>query len=93
MTKLVLLPIRWVCEICLRVILAPLKITKRWAGNKNPAWEIMTAYGPRHCGRDMLLAGEPKVDRWGLSGQGIGALVDPVDNLRMKIRKVKDDEA
>ena len=80
-----LLDIRWVCAVCLKVIREPLRITRRWVGNKTPSWQIMTAYGPRCHGRDMLLAGEPKVDRWGLSEQGRGALIDPVDNLRMKV--------
>ena len=78
--------IRWVCAICLKVIHAPLRIRKRWAGNGDANnWEIMAARGPHCHGREMLIAGEPKVDRWGLSEQGRGALVDPVDNLRMKV--------
>ena len=80
-----LLDIRWVCTVCLKVIRVPLKVRRRWAGNGDiNNWEILTAYGPRCHGRDMLMAGEPKVDRWGLSEQGRGSLVDPVDSLRMK---------
>ena len=80
-----LLDIRWVCVVCLKVIHVPLKITERWVGNKTKTWQIITATGPRCHGQDMLLAGEPKVDRFGLSGQGRGALVDPVDTLRIKV--------
>lgn len=76
-----LLDIRWVCATCLFVLHAPLKLTKRWIGNGTVRnYEIMTADGPRHCGKDMLLAGEPKVDRY-----GSGLVVDPVDNLRMPV--------
>ncbi len=78
-----LLDIRWVCAVCLKIIRAPLKIRRRWVGSGHADnWEIQAARGPRCHERDMLLAGEPKVDRGGLSGR-IGALIDPVDNLRM----------
>ena len=79
-----LLDIRWVCSVCLKVLHAPLKITKRWVGNTAPNWEIKAVRGPQ-CHGDMLIAGEPKVDHFGLSGQGRGSLVDPVDNLRLKV--------
>ena len=79
-----LLDIRWVCAVCLKVIREPLRITRRIIGGTASRLLVMTARGPRCCGFDMLVAGEPKVDRWGLSGQR-GALIDPVDNLRMKI--------
>ena len=80
-----LLDIRWVCAVCLRVIHEPLKINRRWIGNATSRWEFMTAVGPRCHDQDMLIAGEPKVDRFGLSGQGLGAIIDPVDNLRLKV--------
>ena len=81
-----LLHIRWVCAVCLKIIRAPLKIRRRWVGNGSANnWEIQAARGPRCHERDMLLAGEPKVDKWGLSGQGVGTLADPVDNLRMPV--------
>ncbi len=80
-----LLDIRWVCAVCLAIVRAPLEVNRRWAGNGKPAWEILAAHGPLCHGREMLLAGEPKVDRFGLSEQGRGALVDPVDNLRIPV--------
>lgn len=79
-----LLDIRWVCAVCLKVIHAPLKVTKRWASG-NRIKKVTTAWGPQCHGHEMLIAGEPKVDLWGLSGQGRGALIDPVDNLRAGI--------
>ena len=79
-----LLDIRWVCATCLKVIRAPLKITIRWAGGKNRIKKVTTVWGPQCHGQDMLLAGEPKEDIWGLSGQK-GAIIDPVDNLRLKV--------
>ncbi len=61
----------------------PLMVTKRWiGGNGHPVdWEIIGAYEPICCNRPVLLAGEPKVDRW-----GSGAMIDPVDNLRLRAR-------
>ena len=73
--------IRWVCARCLRVIRAPLKFSTRW-GSGNRIKEITTVWGPRCCGVDMLIAGEPKEDIHGL-GPGPGQFVDPVDNLRL----------
>lgn len=75
-----LLNIRWVCAICLHVIRVPLQIRKvrRPQHDQN---EIASARGPLCCGQSMLIAGEPKVDRW-----GSGATIDPVDNLRLKAR-------
>lgn len=83
-----LLDIRWVCAVCLNVFRAPLKITKRWiGGNEHPnGWEIIGAYEPICCGKPVLVAGEPKIDRWNLNGYGKGALVDPVENLRSFIK-------
>ena len=78
-----LLNIRWVCAVCLKIIYAPLKVRNRWIGNqKYKKWSITSTQGPRCHKRDMLLAGEPKIDLWGLSGR-VGAIIDPVDNLRM----------
>ena len=77
-----LLDIRWVCAICLKVFHAPLKVTKRWVGGHGRNyWGIIGAYEPICCNRPVLLAGEPKVDRW-----GSGAMIDPVDNLRLRAR-------
>ena len=83
-----LLDIRWICAVCLRVFREPLTITKRWiARNGLPSdWEIIDIYEPVCCGKPTLLAGEPKIDKWGLAGQGRGVLIDPVDNLRIKVR-------
>ncbi len=75
-----LLDIRWVCAICLHVIRVPLQIHKI----RRPQYgqdEIASVRGPLCCGQNMLIAGEPKVDRW-----GSGAMIDPVDNLRLRAR-------
>lgn len=73
-----LLDIRWVCAICLHVIRVPLQIRKAWNGMHD---EIASVRVPLCCGQSMLIAGEPKVDRW-----GSGAMIDPVDNLRLRAR-------
>ena len=77
-----LLDIRWVCAICLHVIRVPLQIrmVKHRLYDKCIN-EITSVRGPLCCGQSMLIAGEPKVDRW-----GSGAMIDPVDNLRLKAR-------
>lgn len=73
-----LLDIRWVCAICLHVIRMPLEICMTSTRRKGQD-EITSVRGPLCCGQSMLVAGEPKLDRW-----GSGALIDPVDNLRVK---------
>lgn len=74
-----LLDIRWVCAICLQVIRVPLKI-RRIPHRQRGKDEVASVIGPLCCGQSMLVAGEPKMDRW-----GSGAMIDPVDNLRLRV--------
>lgn len=82
-------PIRWVCFVCLKVLRRGLiyKITKN-AGNQQYIKSIRIKI-PHHCGKPMLLAGEPKKDVHGLRFKN--CMVDPVDNLRLPSRDAVDE--
>ncbi len=44
---------------------------------------------PKHCGRYLLLAGEPKRDIHNLFGEGGDTMIDPFDNLPTSNRQAR----
>ena len=78
-TSLTTEPIRWVCSLCLKVIRQALVASPDGYSRGFGVSPIVQICLPQCCGRDMLLAGEPKRDVWGLREKDI--IIDPVDNL------------
>ena len=80
-----LLPIRWVCAICLRVIHECLSISWRWEKDRGVimttgSWFPALVKGPVCHDHDMLILGEPKTDVHGIRGHGL--IIDPLDTMR-----------
>ena len=72
-------PIRWVCGLCLKVVRRSLTAYENWSGHFPTFQREIRVYLPECCGREMLIAGEPKRDVHGLREKN--AMIDPVDNL------------
>lgn len=72
-------PIRWICGTCFKIQRSPLTIY--WSGGHGaPGFTgDVNIILPLCCEREMLLAGEPKLDVHGLRKKG--TWVDPVDNI------------
>ena len=76
-------PIRWVCGSCLNVERHSLEIFNYCAKDSIANAAVTRVYLPQCCGRDMLIAGEPKRDVHGLREKD--AMIDPVDNLKLMV--------
>ena len=73
-----LLAVRWVCGLCLEVRHQPLSVHWKWSSIES-RWDPKAVEGPRCHGVDMLVLGEPKVDKFAL--RGLGMLIDPLDSM------------
>ncbi len=75
-------PIRWICGACLKVERRALTVYLVRGFTRSGLARSVSVCLPLCCGREMLIAGEPKRDVHGLREKGV--MIDPVDNLKTR---------